>query len=234
MRGTTRARPTAGSGTSPASIGWRRGWREGDARVPSLSASGGAASCARHRDRPAARSGLPRAARVIPSPESSDLWLRRSGRMAVEGEAGASHRSRLSEAGIRRRELSRRLTRAGGSAPWNRGAPASALGHAPQSPGDRAVDQKERQVIDDLFGKIRQVAAQSPQRDAEAEAYIARQAAAGPGAPHYIAQALLVQEQALASAQSRIQQLEQQAASPQRQSGGGGGVPAGPVGGGAQ
>src|SRR3954469_13690645 len=38
--------------------------------------------------------------RVIPSPESSDLWLRRSGRTAAEGGAGASHRSRLSEAGI--------------------------------------------------------------------------------------------------------------------------------------
>src|SRR3954452_4889332 len=42
----------------------------------------------------------PRKSRVIPSPESSDLWLRRSGRTAVEGEAGASHRSRLSEAGM--------------------------------------------------------------------------------------------------------------------------------------
>src|SRR3954451_866288 len=37
---------------------------------------------------------------LIPSPEGSDLWLRRSGRTAVEGEAGASHRSRLSEAGM--------------------------------------------------------------------------------------------------------------------------------------
>lgn len=96
------------------------------------------------------------------------------------------------------------------------------------------MDQRERQVIDDLFGKIRQVAAQSPQRDAEAEAYIARQAAAVPGAPYYMAQALLVQEQALASAQSRIQQLEQQAASPQRQSGGGGGFLSGLFGGGQQ
>jgi hypothetical protein len=41
---------------------------------------------------------------VIPSPESSDLWLRRSGRTAVGGEAGASHRSRLSEAGIKPEE----------------------------------------------------------------------------------------------------------------------------------
>ena len=96
------------------------------------------------------------------------------------------------------------------------------------------MDQKERQVIDDLFGKIRQVAAQSPQRDAEAEAYIGRQVAAVPGAPYYMAQALLVQEQALASAQSRIQQLEQQAASPQRQSGGGGGFLSGLFGGGQQ
>ena len=96
------------------------------------------------------------------------------------------------------------------------------------------MDQRERQVIDDLFAKIRQVAAQSPQRDAEAEAYIARQAAAVPGAPYYMAQALLVQEQALASAQSRIQQLEQQAASPQRQSGGGGGFLSGLFGGGQQ
>src|SRR3954447_19733075 len=39
---------------------------------------------------------------IIPSPESSDLWLRRSGRTAAEGGAGASHRSRLSEAGITR------------------------------------------------------------------------------------------------------------------------------------
>src|SRR4051794_22661531 len=42
-----------------------------------------------------------RVERLIPSPESSDLWLRRSGQIAAEGGAGASHRSRLSEAGIR-------------------------------------------------------------------------------------------------------------------------------------
>jgi hypothetical protein len=82
------------------------------------------------------------------------------------------------------------------------------------------VDQKERQVIDGLFAKLRQVATQSPQRDAEAEAYIARQVAALPAAPYYMAQAMLVQEQALANAQARIQQLEQQVS--QRQSGGGG------------
>src|SRR3954453_15516658 len=52
--------------------------------------------------------------RLIPSPESSDLWLRRSGGTAVEGEAGASHRSRLSEAGMTRgRRTGRRGERMG-------------------------------------------------------------------------------------------------------------------------
>jgi hypothetical protein len=74
------------------------------------------------------------------------------------------------------------------------------------------VDPKERQVIDDLFGKLRQVEGQSPQRDPEAEAHIARQVANVPAAPYYMAQAILAQEQALASTQSRVQQLEQQLA----------------------
>ena len=60
------------------------------------------------------------------------------------------------------------------------------------------MDPKERQVIDDLFGKLRQVESRSPQRDPEAEAHIARQVAGLPAAPYYMAQAILVQEQALA------------------------------------
>src|SRR4051812_12710591 len=46
---------------------------------------------------------------LIPGPGSSDLWLRRSGQAAAEGGAGASHRSRLSEAGITRWFLAIRL-----------------------------------------------------------------------------------------------------------------------------
>lgn len=85
------------------------------------------------------------------------------------------------------------------------------------------MDQKERQVIDDLFGKLRQVEGQAAQRDPQAEEHIRQQVARLPAAPYYMAQAILVQEQALATLQSRVQHLEQQAARPQQASGGGGG-----------
>jgi uncharacterized protein len=86
--------------------------------------------------------------------------------------------------------------------------------------GASAMDQKERQVIDELFGKLRQLDQQAPQRDAEAERYIAQQLTAMPAAPYYMAQALLVQEQALGNLQNRVQELERQVA--QRPEGGGG------------
>lgn len=66
------------------------------------------------------------------------------------------------------------------------------------------MDQRERQVIDDLFGKLREVERQSPRRDPEAEAYIARQVASLPAAPYYMAQAILAQEQALASSHPAV------------------------------
>ena len=56
------------------------------------------------------------------------------------------------------------------------------------------MDGNERQVIDELFGKLRQLDQQAPQRDAEAEAHIRQQVAAMPAAPYYMAQAILVQE----------------------------------------
>jgi hypothetical protein len=82
------------------------------------------------------------------------------------------------------------------------------------------VDQRERQVIDELFGKLRQVDGQAPQRDADAERYIREQVASLPAAPYYMAQAILVQEQALATLQTRVQELERQ--SSERQAGSGG------------
>jgi uncharacterized protein len=81
------------------------------------------------------------------------------------------------------------------------------------------MDGSERQVIDGLFDKLRQVDQQSPQRDPDAEAHIRQQIAALPAAPYYMAQALLVQEQALGSLQARVQQLEREATD--RQAGGG-------------
>jgi uncharacterized protein len=70
------------------------------------------------------------------------------------------------------------------------------------------MDQRERQVIDELFGKLRQVEQQAPQRDAEAEAHIRQQVSGLPAAPYYMAQAILVEEQALANMQTRVQELE--------------------------
>ena len=74
------------------------------------------------------------------------------------------------------------------------------------------MDQRERQVIDELFGKLQQVERQAPQRDAEAEAHIRQQVSGLPAAPYYMAQAILVQEQALANMQTRVQELERQLA----------------------
>jgi uncharacterized protein len=85
--------------------------------------------------------------------------------------------------------------------------------------GESSVDQTERQVIDELFGKLRQVERQVPQRDADAEAHIRQQVRGLPAAPYYMAQAILVQERALANMQARVQELERQLA--ERPAGGG-------------
>jgi hypothetical protein len=74
------------------------------------------------------------------------------------------------------------------------------------------MDRNERQIIDDLFGKLRQLDQQEQQRDADAESHIRQLVAAMPSAPYYMAQAILVQEQALANLQNRVQELEQNAA----------------------
>ena len=72
------------------------------------------------------------------------------------------------------------------------------------------MDNTERQVIDELFGKICQAASQSGPRDPEAEAHIRQQVAQHPAAPYYMAQAVIIQEQALAASNARIEQLERQ------------------------
>jgi hypothetical protein len=70
------------------------------------------------------------------------------------------------------------------------------------------MDTTERQVIDDLFGKLRQVEEQTGPRDHEAEAHIRGLVAGQPAAPYYMAQTILMQEQALAAAQARLQDME--------------------------
>ncbi|NBC12733.1 MAG: DUF2076 family protein [Gammaproteobacteria bacterium] len=82
------------------------------------------------------------------------------------------------------------------------------------------MNRDEQSVIDDLFGKVRQAEQQTGPRDPQAEEYIQTHVASQPAAPYYMAQAIVVQEEALNAAQARIQQLEQELAS--RPAGGGG------------
>ena len=92
------------------------------------------------------------------------------------------------------------------------------------------MDQTERRIIDDLFAKLRQAEDRSGPRDAGAEGLIRRHVGAQPAAPYYMAQAIVVQEQALAASQARVQELERQLA--ERPAAGGGGFLAGLFGGG--
>lgn len=70
------------------------------------------------------------------------------------------------------------------------------------------MDIQERRVIAELFVKLEKVERHGSPRDAEAEAFIQEQVSRQPGAPYYMAQTILVQEQALEAAQDRIDELE--------------------------
>jgi hypothetical protein len=93
------------------------------------------------------------------------------------------------------------------------------------------MDQNERQVIDELFGKVRQAEQGSGPRDPAAEQHIMAKLQTQPAAPYYMAQAIVVQEHALQAAQARIEQLEGEI---QARPAGGGGFLSGLFGGGAQ
>lgn len=58
--------------------------------------------------------------------------------------------------------------------------------------------------------RLRQAEGQSGARDADAAALIAQHVARQPAAPYYMAQAIVVQQDALAEAQMKIQELERQ------------------------
>ncbi|MFL6807095.1 MAG: DUF2076 domain-containing protein, partial [Xanthobacteraceae bacterium] len=70
------------------------------------------------------------------------------------------------------------------------------------------MDLQDRQAIEQLFGKIAHVEGQSGTPDAQAADFIRSQINRQPNAPYYMAQTIVVQEQALNAAQGRIQQLE--------------------------
>lgn len=81
------------------------------------------------------------------------------------------------------------------------------------------MDQTERQVIEELFGKLEQAERQGGARDGQAEALIRERLERQPAAPYYMAQAIVFQEEALKQAQQRIQDLENELS--QRPAGGG-------------
>jgi hypothetical protein len=75
---------------------------------------------------------------------------------------------------------------------------------------------EERDLITGLFDRLK--AADSPDKDREAEDLIRRQIGEHPAAPYLLTQTVLVQEQALRGAETRIATLEKQLADAQRNS----------------
>jgi hypothetical protein len=93
------------------------------------------------------------------------------------------------------------------------------------------MDHNDRQAIEGLFGKLGQAAQAQPHRDPEAEALINGLIARNPGAAYYLAQTVIMQEQALNAAQEQMEHMQHQ---PQPQQGQGGGLLGRLFGGGAQ
>lgn len=78
---------------------------------------------------------------------------------------------------------------------------------------------QERQLIDDLFGRLAKL--ESAPRDPDAVAAIARGLQQAPNAVYALVQTVLVQDEALRQAHHRIEELEQAQAPQQSQSSGG-------------
>jgi len=71
------------------------------------------------------------------------------------------------------------------------------------------MQQQERDLIADLFGRLQQF--ENQPRDAEAERLIASSVARQPASPYLLVQTVLVQEEALQQAKARIAELEAKA-----------------------
>ena len=72
------------------------------------------------------------------------------------------------------------------------------------------MDQNERRIIDDLFARLGEAERRRVPRDGEAERLIQGHLGRQPAAPYYMAQAIVVQQEALANAQARLEQLERE------------------------
>ena len=70
------------------------------------------------------------------------------------------------------------------------------------------LTREDRNAIDGLFERLREAEHRGGPRGAEAEAYIRSKIAAHPSAPYYLAQTVVVQQEALKEAERRIEALE--------------------------
>ena len=66
----------------------------------------------------------------------------------------------------------------------------------------------DRRAIQGLFDRLAEAGRSNPERDPEAEQLIDSEMARQPGAPYYMAQTIVVQQQALEAAEQRILELE--------------------------
>jgi hypothetical protein len=70
------------------------------------------------------------------------------------------------------------------------------------------MDKSDQQAIDELFRRLADLERQSGPRDREAEALISDRIGRQPGAPYYMAQTIVVQQQALRAAQAQIDDFQ--------------------------
>jgi hypothetical protein len=70
------------------------------------------------------------------------------------------------------------------------------------------LTREDRQAIDGLFERLREAERRGGPRDAEAEAYIQHKMAEQRGAAYYLAQTVVVQQEALKEAERRMEELE--------------------------
>lgn len=79
------------------------------------------------------------------------------------------------------------------------------------------MQREEQQLIEGLFSRLKQAESQTVARDAAAEQLINQHLQTQPGAPYYMAQAILIQEAALKKLNEKISALESQVTQLQQQ-----------------
>jgi hypothetical protein len=84
------------------------------------------------------------------------------------------------------------------------------------------MNRDEQQLIEDLFSRLRSFGG-SAAKDPEAEALIGDLMRRSPDAPYYLAQTVIIQQQALERAEARIRDLEETASRPSQYGSGRGG-----------